>query len=66
MCSRVFRVRFNRGHGWEKFDLGGIETGRLPTDRTLSFRPNPDPFLMKDDLQQNVDSTPLGTISSRQ
>jgi hypothetical protein len=30
-------------------------------DRTLSFRPNPDPFLMKHDLQQNVDSTPVGT-----
>jgi hypothetical protein len=128
MCSQVFRVRFNRGPGREKVDLGGIKTGRLPTafhkgtvcqsaigcrrfgnhnsrhsfhvregsfasaarggytrrnlserdvaiacryvgdkrgrtilwastmkmfdniHRTLSFRPNPDPFLMKDDL----------------
>jgi hypothetical protein len=31
-------------------------------DRTLSFPPNPDPFLMKENLQQNVDSTPPGTI----
>ena len=31
MCSQVFRVRFNRGPGREKVDLGGIKAGLLPT-----------------------------------